>query len=110
MDIEQYQAFLHQQKQNLLNGDFGQPKCPITWTGNQTELVELIYALAECGSLNNGNVEIKTAIEYFQTVFQVDLKHYYHKFRDITNRKKERSVFLDKLKVSLDRRIESKFE
>ncbi len=108
--IEQYQIFLHQQKQNLLNGDFGQPKCPITWTGNQTELVELIYALAECGSLNNGNVEIKTAIEYFQTVFQVDLKHYYHKFRDITNRKKERSVFLDKLKVSLDRRIESRFE
>ncbi len=108
--IEQYQKFLYQQKQNLLNGDFVISKCPITWTGNQTELIELIYALAECGSLNNGNVEIKTAIEYFQTIFQVDLKHYYHKFRDITNRKKERAVFLDKLKVSLDRRIESRFE
>ncbi|TKB99155.1 hypothetical protein FA046_08595 [Pedobacter cryophilus] len=107
---EEFQQFLFQQKSNLENGISVECKPPIVWTGNQTELVELIYALAECGALNNGNVEIKTAIEYFQTMLKVDLKHYYHKFRDITNRKKERAVFLDKLKVSLDRKIESRLE
>lgn len=108
--IEQYQNFLYQQRQNLMNGDAGHATCPVTWTGNQSELIELIYALAESGTLNNGNIEIKTAVNYFETMFQIDLKHFYNKFRDITNRKKERAVFLDKLKVSLDRRIESKME
>nr|MBC7614164.1 RteC domain-containing protein [Pseudopedobacter sp.] len=108
--IEQYQNFLYQQRQNLMNGDAGHAPCPVTWTGNQSELIELIYALAEAGALNNGNIEIKTAVNYFETMFQIDLKHFYNKFRDITNRKKERAVFLDKLKVSLDRRIESKMQ
>lgn len=107
---EEYQKFLMQQQSNLEQGITVECKSPITWTGNQTELVELIYALAESGTLNNGNIEIKTAIEYFQAMFKVDLKHYYHKFRDITNRKKERAVFLDKLKMSLDRKIEGRFE
>lgn len=108
--IEQYQKFLYQQRRNLVNGDAVHPSYPVTWTGNQSELIELIYALTESGALNNGNIEIKTAVNYFETMFQIDLKHFYNKFRDITNRKKERAVFLDKLKVSLDRRIESRFE
>lgn len=107
--LERYQTFLLQQKHEIENGISIENKPSIAWTGNQTELIELIYALAESGALNNGNIEIKTAIEFFQQTFQIDLKHYYHKFRDITNRKKERAVFLDKLKVSLDRKIESRF-
>ncbi|MRX46960.1 RteC domain-containing protein [Pedobacter puniceum] len=107
---EQFQQFLIHQKNNVHKVIITDNKSPIVWTGNQSELIELIYALAESGVLNNGNIEIKAAVEFFQNTFQIDLKYYYNKFRDITNRKKERAVFLDKLKLSLDRRIESRFE
>src|SRR5690606_36697607 len=83
---------------------------PIIWTGNQSDLVELLYALVESGAFNNGNVTIKTVILYFQMMFQVDLKYYYHKFTDISNRKKERTVFLDRLKTCLERKMDSKNE
>lgn len=83
---------------------------PLVWTSNQTDLVELIYALVESGSFNNGNVEIKYLMDYFQRMFQVDLNHYYRKYTDITNRKKERTVFLDRLKNVLIRRMEEKYE
>ena len=80
------------------------------WTGNQTDLVELLYALIESGSFNNGNIQIKSVILYFQNIFQIDLKYYYHKYTDITNRKKERTVFLDRLKLCLTKKMDSKLE
>ena len=83
---------------------------PVIWTGSQTDLVELLYALVESGCLNNGNIQIKSAILFFQSIFQVDLKYYYHKYTDISNRKKERTVFLDKLKVCLTKKMDSKHE
>lgn len=83
---------------------------PIIWTGNQSDLVELLYALVESGAFNNGNVKIKTVILYFQTIFQVDLKYYYHKYADISNRKKERTVFLDRLRTCLVRKMDSKHD
>lgn len=106
----QYREFLIRKCKEInqdctLNSD-----TPINWTSNQSDLVELLYALVECGAFNNGNVQIKTVILYFQTVLQVDLKYYYHKFTDISNRKKERTVFLDKLKASLIRKMDSKNE
>jgi len=82
---------------------------PVVWTSNQTDLVELIYALVESGAFNNGNIEIKYLMTYFQSMFQVDLNHYYRKYTDITNRKKERTVFLDRLKTSLIRRMDGQF-
>ncbi|WP_207428903.1 RteC domain-containing protein [Pedobacter sp. SYSU D00535] len=83
---------------------------PVVWTSNQTDLVELIYALVESGAFNNGNIEIKYLMNYFQSMFQVDLNHYYRKYTDITNRKKERTVFLDRLKAGLIRKMEEKYE
>ncbi|MGX5690258.1 RteC domain-containing protein [Arcticibacter tournemirensis] len=86
------------------------PQQEIIWTSNQTDLIELIYALAESGAVNNGNIEIKHLIDCFQMMFHVDLNHYYRKYTDITNRKKEKTVFLDRLKTGLIRRMEEKFE
>ncbi|HUH19360.1 RteC domain-containing protein [Albibacterium sp.] len=106
---EQYQEFLIK-KCKEINQDCSLTDTPIVWTGNQSDLVELLYALVESGTFNNGNVKIKTVILYFQTIFQVDLKYYYHKFTDISNRKKERTVFLDKLKAGLIRKMDSKNE
>ena len=106
---ERYQEYLHHQI-NIAEGTASCNQCPIIWTSNQTDLIELIYALAESGAINNGNIEIKHLIENFQMLFQVDLHHYYRKYTDITNRKKERTVFLDKLKSGLIRRMEEKYE
>jgi hypothetical protein len=83
---------------------------PLTWTASKTDLVELIYALVSSGVFNNGNAEIKTVVEFFQSTLHIDLGSYYHKWADITRRKKERAPFLDKIKLSLLRRIDERFE
>lgn len=107
---EQFQEFLLMKCKGVDGGCIQNSDSPVIWTGNQTDLIELLYALVESGCLNNGNIQIKTAILYFQSIFQVDLKYYYHKYTDITNRKKQRTVFLDKLKVSLEKKIDGKYE
>src|SRR5690554_1429586 len=107
---EMYQEFLVAKCKEINQDCTLKPDTPIVWTGNQSDLVELLYALVESGAFNNGNVKIKTVILYFQTMFQIDLKYYYHKFTDISNRKKERTVFLDKLKAGLIKKMDDKNE
>lgn len=107
---EEFQKYLNLQTKSI--GDEFRPtnESPIVWTSNQTDLVELIYALVETGAFNNGNVEIKNLMDCFQNIFQVDLKYYYRKYTDITNRKKERTAFLDRLKLGLIKKMDSKYE
>ena len=111
---EKYLDYLNLELQKTIEHD-EQPQeigleLPLTWTFNKTDLVELIYALVALGVFNNGNTEIKSVVSFFQTVFHVDLGSYYHKYTDITRRKKERTSFLDKLKLALLRRIDEKLD
>lgn len=110
---EKFQTYLNLQLTNP-SQEFSIEKniteSPFKWTTNKTDLIELTYALVETGVFNNGNADIKNLVTFFQSVFQVDLRNYYHKYTDITNRKKERTVFLDKLKTNLLRRIDDKYE
>ena len=78
------------------------------WTAGKTDAVELIYALKSSKSVNDGYVEISELVAVFEYVFQVELKSSYHKFTDITRRKKDVTVFLDKLKDALLRHIDEK--
>lgn len=107
---EQFQEFLSKKCKSFDSDCIQLAESPVIWTGNQTDLVELLYALVESGCLNNGNIQIKSAILFFQSIFKVDLKYYYHKYTDISNRKKERTVFLDKLKLCLTRKMDEKHE
>jgi hypothetical protein len=111
---EKYQDFLNLELQKLIeHNEEPTPmalELPLTWTFNKTDLIELIYALVALGVFNNGNTEIKTVVSFFQTAFHVDLGQYYHKYTDITRRKKDRTAFLDKLKLALLRRIEDKLD
>jgi hypothetical protein len=111
---EKYQDFLNLELQKTLEHDEKPAEMglelPLTWTFNKTDLVELIYALVALGVFNNGNTEIKSVVSFFQTVFHVELGQYYHKYTDITKRKKERTAFLDKLKLALLQRIEQKLD
>lgn len=111
---EKYQDFLNLELQKSLLHEEEPPEMglelPLTWTFNKTDLVELIYALVALGVFNNGNSEIKSVVSFFQAVFHVDLGSYYHKYTDITRRKKERTAFLDKLKLALLKRIDEKLD
>ncbi|MBK0378540.1 RteC domain-containing protein [Mucilaginibacter segetis] len=114
MANEKFQDYLNRE---LIRLDTESPQVPeavnepeLVWTFNKTDLVELIYALVALGVFNNGHIALRPVIDFFQRSFQVDLGSYYHKYTDITNRKKDKTVFLDKLKLALLRRIEESFE
>lgn len=111
---EKYQDFLNLELQKLINHEelpTEMPlELPLKWTFNKTDLIELIYALIALGVFNNGEADIKTVVTFFQIAFHIDLGSYYHKYQDIARRKKERTSFLDKLKLALLKKIDDKLE
>jgi hypothetical protein len=82
----------------------------VNWTASQTDAIELIYSLKAYGAVNNGNIDISELVGIWEYVFQTDLKEVYHKFKDITRRKKVVPVFMQKLAEALVRWINDKFE
>jgi hypothetical protein len=80
------------------------------WTAAKTDAVELIYALKASGAVNNGNIDISQLVTIWEFIFQTDLKEYYHKFTDITRRKKDVPIFLNRLRDALRRWIDDKQE
>jgi hypothetical protein len=78
------------------------------WTAAKIDAIEVIYALKAYGAINQGYIDIAELVTAWEYVFQIDLKESYHKFTDITNRKKEIPVFLNKLIQALHRWINDK--
>ncbi|MFD0749237.1 RteC domain-containing protein [Mucilaginibacter calamicampi] len=110
MANEQFQEYLNRELTRL-NADPAaliQPFKHPAWTATQTDAIELIYALKSAGAVNNGNIDIAELVTIFEHIFQFELKEYYHKFTDITRRKKDVPVFLNKLKDGLIRWIDDK--
>lgn len=106
---EKFQDYLNLEMTKLTNPEsLVLPFKPATWTAAKVDAVELIYALKASGAINNGNIDIAELVTLFETIFQLDLKESYHKFTDITNRKKEIPVFLNKLTNALLRWITDK--
>ena len=75
----------------------------MTWTGDHTNVVELIYALKESRMINDGNVSLKQLARWFEMGFNIDLKDFYHTWQEIKRRKVERTKFLDLLREILRR-------
>jgi hypothetical protein len=107
---EDYRAFLNAElaRLNAEPGAVVLPVKPANWTAGKTDAIELIYALKATGAINNGNIDISELVHIFEFVFTIDLKEFYHKFTDITNRKKDIPVFLNKLTAGLLRWIDDK--
>lgn len=112
---EKFEDYLNLEFTNIGNGRLllsnGRAVFPFehpSWTATQTDAVELIYALTASGSINNGNIDIATLVAIFEFIFKIELKEYYHKFTDITRRKKDMATFLNKLKEGLLRWIDDK--
>lgn len=111
MAYELLQDFLLKETSRLDNPDgTGEPevKLPkLQWTGEQVNLVELIYGIYYTGQLNHGNVEVKEIIELIETVFQVNIKAVYHVFGNIRRRKSiAPTAFLDKMREAILKRID----
>ena len=77
----------------------------LQWTGNKVDLIELIYALHETGTINNGNTDIKVLAKVFQEILNIDLGEYYRTFIEIRSRKLTPTKFIDQMKSCLYRRM-----
>ncbi len=79
----------------------------LKWTGDKTNLVEVIYGLFYTGQLNNGNASVADIIKWMEQQLQIDLSRSYKNFIDIKNRKRDSPTkFLDKMKAFILQRID----
>lgn len=77
------------------------------WTGDKTNLVEVIYGLFYTGQLNSGNATLSDIIKWMEHILQIDLSRSYRNFIDIRNRKRDSPTkFLDKMREFIIQRIE----
>ncbi|WP_457617578.1 RteC domain-containing protein [Lutibacter sp.] len=79
----------------------------LSWTASKTDLVELIYALNSSGAIKNGQAEIKKLSKICKELFDIDLGNIYKTFSEIKLREKDSTKFLDHLKLSLTKKINS---
>jgi hypothetical protein len=78
------------------------------WTDSKTALIELIYALCACGSINNGHCEIRELTAFFEQIFNIRLTDIYHTFSEIKGRSSI-TKYIDSLKTALLRKIEEDY-
>ncbi|MFD1615156.1 RteC domain-containing protein [Gelatiniphilus marinus] len=78
-----------------------QKQSKLFWTGNKTDLIELIYALQSSGVINSGTADIKEVASICEQMFNISLGDYYRTFLEIRSRKINQTKFIDKLKDSL---------
>lgn len=90
---------------NTTQNPMKQASSKLFWTGNKTELIELIYALHSSGAINSGTADIKEVASMFEQVFSIELGNYYHTFIEIRARKNSKTKFMDKLTDSLNKRF-----
>lgn len=77
----------------------------IQWTDSKTALVELIYAIYACGSINNGHCEIRELTAFFEHVFNIRLADIYRTYLEIKVRSTP-TKYIDNLKTALLRKME----
>lgn len=109
--FELYIVYLHQKLNDLKNNKL-QPgvKSNLKWTGSKTELTELVYALHTSKVINNGVSDIREIASVVEKMLNFDLGDYYRTFLDLKNRKIDRTKFLEKLKNSLQQRMDQSEE
>lgn len=82
----------------------------VEWTGQTTELVELVYALKESGSVNNGEIPIGKMCDTLFTLFgKKPIKDYARIYVAIKERETDYSYtyFIDKMRRKLNERIKA---
>jgi hypothetical protein len=115
MANEKFQEYLNVELARIGNGELlplnGHKPFPFNhpnWTASQTDAVELLYSLKTSGAINHGNIDISELVSIFEFVFQTELHETYHKLLDISRRKKDMFIFLNRLKKSFEHFINDK--
>ncbi|MEO8949933.1 MAG: RteC domain-containing protein [Mucilaginibacter sp.] len=105
---EKFQDYLNLELAKIGNEDLialqGQKMFPFNhpqWTASQTDAVELLYSLKASCAVNNGNIDIAELVAIWEFIFQMEINESYHKLLDISKRKREMFVFLNRLVSSL---------
>ncbi|QIL40630.1 hypothetical protein G7074_15970 [Pedobacter sp. HDW13] len=76
------------------------------WTGDQINLIEMIYGLWLTGQFNNGKADLSDIVAVLQNVFQVNLGQYFRRFSEIKQRKgMSKTRFLDQMRDALQKKI-----
>lgn len=81
-------------------------KSELEWTAPVVALVELIVALDSYAAFNNGSVGIGRLAIYFSSQFNIRISNIHKTYEEIRIRKKNRTVFLDNLKLALNRKMD----
>lgn len=76
------------------------------WTDSKSALIELAYALHSRGAVNHGKSDVKMIIKVMESLFDVQVGNFYRTFQSMRIRKKNRTIFLDSLKDSLEKRMD----
>jgi hypothetical protein len=74
----------------------------IFWTESNNALIELIYALHSSQSIAGGKVGIRKISAVMQVLFRIKLGNIHHAFHRMKTRAGSRTVFLDRLKTSVE--------
>jgi hypothetical protein len=75
------------------------------WTGSDVSLVEMAYAFEAEKCINGGQAKIGQIIAGLEFLFNTELKDFSRIFTDIKGRKTSHTLFLDKMRQSLEQKI-----
>lgn len=78
----------------------------LRWTFSNTAYVELLYALASVGAVNDGKVEISSIDKVLRKAFNHDPGDIYKIYSEIRRRKKSRTKFMEDLSKGLEDRMD----
>lgn len=78
----------------------------LRWTFSNTAYVELLYALASVGAINDGKVEIAVIDKVLRKAFNHEAGDIYKIYSEIRRRKKSRTKFMEDLSKALEDRMD----
>jgi len=78
----------------------------LEWTDSKTDMIELIYSLDANASFNGGKADIKDITAFFENAFSIRLGNTSSAFQQILCRKKGYTIYIDKLRDGLLRKID----
>lgn len=76
------------------------------WTGKPIELLEMALSIHESACINDGNISQKAVVNWFFGLFKLKPGNYSSTYGTMRIRADSRTIFLDKLKCNLERKMD----
>ncbi len=110
LEIERMESEIYQPPVQNSSED---QKPPYRWNSSDTDLIELITALFHSNAIkrrDNKNITRKELMNYFQQIFDIQLKDPEGMLSRATNRKKNMTPYIDKLKQAFETYADDKLK